>query len=150
MLQLTAVFDRARSAGWALAATFIVLGWQAATVHFNYGGNWSGLFCTGAIYGAPPELADEHLYLFAKAGWDGQYYHDIAHDPLVRRELWKYIDAPRLRYRRILVPALAHVLALGCPNRIDWAYRIVILAFLFVGAYWLSRIAVRFQRRPVW
>jgi hypothetical protein len=141
---------RARSAGWALATTLIIVAWQAATVHFNYGGNWSGLFWTSTTVGVPPALAAENIYLFSGTGWDGQFYHDIAHDPLIRRDLWKSIDAPRLRYRRILVPALAYVLVLGDQALIDCAYRAVILAFVFLGSFWLSRIAVRYKRRPIW
>lgn len=140
----------ALSAGWALAATFSILAWQAATVHSNYGGNWSGLFCTGAAFGVPPALAGERIYLFPGTGWDGQFYHYIAHDPWIRWDLWKSIDAPRLRYRRILVPALAHLLVFGDQARIDWAYRGVILVFVFLGSFWLSRIAVRYKRSPVW
>ena len=31
-----------------LAAVALALLWQALTVRYNYGGNWTGLFCTGA------------------------------------------------------------------------------------------------------
>jgi len=141
---------RAPQAAWALAAVLTVFAWQAAMVHLSFAGNWSALFCTGTAFGVPPALAGEHLYLFPGAGWDGQFYHDVAHDPLIRGDLWKSIDAPRLRYSRILVPALANLLALGYPARVDWAYRVVILGFVFLGAYWLSRIAVNANRRPAW
>ncbi len=141
---------RALSGAWALAAVLAVLGWQAATVRLNYAGNWTALFCAGTALGVPPALASEHVYLFPGSGWDGQYYHGIAHDPLIRADLWKSIDAPRLRYSRILVPALAHLLASGDTARIDGAYRLVILGFLFLGVYWLSRIAVNAGRHPAW
>ena len=47
---------------YAAGATLAVLAWQATTVHFNYGGNWTGLFCTGDYFPAPPELAAGTLF----------------------------------------------------------------------------------------
>ena len=127
---------RTRSVGWALAATLAALAWQAATVHFNYGGNWTALFITGQMYGVPPTLASEHVYVVPNAGWDGQFYHVIAHDPLLRNSSsLRFLDFQRLRYRRILVPGLAYLLALGDQSRIDSAYRLVILGFVLLGCY---------------
>jgi len=47
------------------------------TVHFSYGGNWTALYCTGALFKPPPdELRPEHIYIFANSnGYDGQVYH---------------------------------------------------------------------------
>ena len=81
-------------------------------------------------------MAREHPYLFPGVeGWDGQWYHAIAHDP-------------RLRYRRILIPALAYLLAAGHDAFIDTAYRAVILLFFAFGAWWLARLA-QAAGRPV-
>jgi len=88
-------------------------------------------------------LAPEHPYEFAgAAGWDGQWYHAIAHDPLLRRGTAPFIDSARLRYRRILVPALAFLLAAGNDAFIDPAYRLTLLLFLALGAAWLARLAM--------
>src|ERR1035441_10957023 len=88
-----------------------VLSWQAATVHFNYGGNWTALFMTGEFHPPPPHLAG-HTYLFkASTGYDGQFYRYVAHAPWYRADWARYYDSPRLRNERILVPALAWVLA---------------------------------------
>ena len=123
----------------ALAVT-LALGWQALAVRYNYGGNWTSFFCTGGDLRQPPSLASEDLYSFPNSfGYDGQFYHYVAHDPLFRRGLDQYIDAPRLRYRRILVPALASIAALGHDAAIDPALVGVNLLFLFAGVYWLSR-----------
>jgi len=135
----------------ALAAVVAVFVWQAATVHFNYGGNWSALFCTGAKLGIAPAVANEKIHLFPDAaGWDGQFYHYIAHDPWIQRDLWKSIDAPRLRYRRILLPATAHLLALGQAAWIDWSYRLVVLGFTFAGVYWVALLAGEYGRSRWW
>ena len=135
---------RARCAAFALLCAASLLLWQALTVHFSYAGNWTGLFCTGAQYFTPPAaLQSEHIYLFPNSfGYDGQAYHCIAHDPFFRRGFARSVDAPRLRYRRILVPGLAWLLASGDDRRIDTAYIGVVLGFVLLGAYWLGRYAV--------
>ena len=127
-----------RSLAYAALAAAVVLGWQAATVRVNYGGNWTALFCTGARNGVPPSLAAEHIYQFPhSSGFDGQMYHYVAHDPRVRTpDLKNYVDAPGLRYRRILVPGLAYLLAAGHASWIDRAYYAVILLSIAAGVYW--------------
>jgi hypothetical protein len=140
-----------KSAAWAILCAILVLSWQGLTVWRNYGGNWSALFCTGVKFPVPPALADENIYRFRRSnGWDGQFYHYIAHDPFLADGMWHYIDIPRLRYRRILIPASAYVLALGRAAHIDTAYRAVILLFFALGAYWLSRLAAVHGRSRAW
>ncbi len=129
----------------------LVLLWQFATVHYNYSGNSTALFCTGANPPIPASLESENIYRYPNPnGWDGQFYHYIAHDPLLQGEMWRYIDAPRLRYRRILVPILAYALAAGQSQYVDVAYRTVILLFFLLGAYSLSRLAVSEGRHAAW
>lgn len=135
----------------ALVAVLACLAWQAVTVHFNYGGNWTALFCTGAQLRQPPELARERIYLFANStGYDGQYYHYQAHDPFLQRGFFEYVDSPQLRYRRMLVPTAAWLLAFGQDRWIDAAYIAVILGFVFLGSLWGARLAVELQRSPAW
>ena len=138
--------------GLAVAAVSaaLVLALQALSVNLNYGGNWSGLFCHGQDFAVPPSLEKEEIYRFPGSGYDGQFYHVIAHDPFFRRGLHRYVDDPRLRYRRILVPGLAHVLVGGRDSAVDTAYRAVVLLFLALGSFWLSRFASRHGRSPWW
>ena len=125
--------------------------WQFATVHFNYGGNWTALFSIAPDWPQPPFAASESLYKFpGSLGYDGQMYHLIAHDPLMRRGAVAAMDDPALRYRRILVPALAWALALGRDSGIHAAYFTVILGFVFLGVYWLARAMVIQGRHPAW
>lgn len=127
----------------------LAFGWQCLTVRSNYGGHWSALFTTGAHWASPdPEFGGQ--YIFPGTGYDGQFYRQIAHDPFLRRGLATRIDAPRLRYRRILVPALAYAAALGNPARIDAAYIAAMLGFLFLGVYWAARWAAIQGRHPAW
>jgi len=141
----------ARSLAAGLVCAALALAWQALTVRYNYGGNWTGLFCTGANQRIPGELAAERIYVLPNSdGFDGQFYHYLAHDPLLRSGLTRYIDAPRLRCRRILVPALAFLLAGGRQRHIDGAYLAAVLLFVFLGGYWLSRFAVLHGRHFGW
>src|SRR5580692_10011297 len=50
-----------------LLALTAVLGmwlWQSATVHFNYGRNWTALFSIAPHWPRPAFLASENLYTF--------------------------------------------------------------------------------------
>ena len=138
---------------WRLAvlAAVLIVAWQWATVTANYGGNWSALYCTGAIQRRPPLVASEKIYLFANSpGYDGQFYHYIAHDPFLRSGLQSYVDNPRYRYRRILVPLLAYGLALGRPEWIDPAYELVFLLSIGLGVYWSRRFVRQTGLAAAW
>jgi hypothetical protein len=126
--------------------------WQFATVHFNYAGNWTALFNTAPGWPRPGFLASETIYTFpaGSLGYDGQMYHFIAHDPLMRRGAVTAMDDPALRYRRILVPALAWIVALGRDSAVHAAYVAVILAFVFLGVYWLARAMENRGLHPAW
>jgi hypothetical protein len=114
--------------------------WQFSTVAANYHGNWTALFCTGSAFPTPPDLAAEHIYVFPNStGYDGQFYHYVAHDPLYRTEIGRAIPDARLRYGRILVPALAFAAALGNQSWIDRCYLACNLLFLGFGAWCLAR-----------
>lgn len=121
-----------------LGCAAIAFCWQFLTVHFNYDNRWNALFSTGHDFPQPQVLAGERLYVFPGYGYDGEMYHYIAHDPFLKRGLFKYLDAPALRYRRILIPLSAYVLALGRDEWVDTAYIAVILFAIFCGGYWLS------------
>jgi hypothetical protein len=142
---------RVEAAIVGLVSAAAVFGWQCLTVHCNYQGNWSALFCTGSKLGPPPLEEFRGTYVFGGSfGYDGQFYRYIAHDPFLERGLWKDVDAPPIRYRRILVPGLAYLGGLGRPRAIDAAYLAVILGFVFLGGYWASRYASARGRHPGW
>ena len=131
-----------------LAAASLALAFQALTVHYNYGGNWTGLFCIGDRWPQPVELATPYQF-HESWGYDGQAYRLIAHDPFLTRGFDRYLDDPRYRYSRGLVSVTAWVLALGDDRWIDTAYLVVILISVFGGAYWLAMVAARFGY-PAW
>ena len=124
----------------ALLCALLGLAWQCLVVNFRYGGNWTALFCTGSKVRVPPALSAESIYVFPNsAGYDGQMYHYVAHDPLVQTDIGRYMDNSRVRYRRILLPAMAFLLAFGRQGSIDSAYIGANLLFLFLAVWWLGR-----------
>lgn len=126
----------------ALAGLLLVLSWQWLVVQGAYGGNWTGLFRIGSKQPRPPGAQFEGDYLIeGSTGYDGQFYRLVAHDPLNRHGLADYVDSPGFRYSRILLPLLAHLIALGNPNWIDQAYIGVIVACSFFGTLYSARLA---------
>src|SRR5258708_39771494 len=108
-----------------LAAIAVAVVWlcQFATVRYNYGGNWTGLFCIAPHMPVPAFLESEKLYIFSGTeGYDGQVFHLIAHDPWMRRGSAAAIGGADFRYQRIFVPALAWVVALGRDPYVHAAY----------------------------
>lgn len=141
----------ARRAALLVAAIAVALlaAWQSLTVHFNYGGSWTALYCIAPHMPVPDFLRSERLYIFPGIqGYDGQVFHLIAHDPWMRRGSAAAILDPAFRYQRVLVPALAWLLALGRDAWIDPAYDFVILSFAFLGVYCSARIAQRQHLHP--
>ncbi|HEV3333166.1 MAG TPA: hypothetical protein VG096_19400 [Bryobacteraceae bacterium] len=134
---------------WAALCTGVVLAWQALTVNFNYQGDWSALFYTGAYTRVPPTITNEGTFRIANdPGFDGQFYHFIAHDPFLRKDTSQFVDDPGFRWRRILVPLMAWLLALGSSEYIDSTYAITILGFVFLGAFWLGVYCLRRDLSP--
>ena len=125
--------------GWALVAVIAAALGQYLTVRYNYEGHATALFFTGSSRPVPPPLVGEVYQVEDPRGFDGQLYHYVAHDPLMRRGFDQYVDNPRLRWRRILVPGLASVLSFGNSGWVDWSYFGVVLGFVFLGAYWVAR-----------
>ncbi len=129
----------------------MALTWQTLTVQFNFDGNWSALFQTGADWKLPPGQFFEGTYRFENSGgFDGQFYRYIAHDPLLTKGYEPFVDFPRMRWTRILVPGLAYVLVLGREGWLDAAYVAVVLGFVFLGSYWLALYCQRNHRHAAW
>jgi hypothetical protein len=73
-------------------------------------------------------------------GFDGQFYAQLAIDPLLRHPgMMAAMDNPKYRARRIFVPALSWLLGLGRPVWAVHAYSVVNLLAWFV----LAALAVR-------
>ncbi|HVO96620.1 MAG TPA: hypothetical protein VMT15_01070 [Bryobacteraceae bacterium] len=135
----------------AALATAVLWLCQFSAVRVLYGGNWTGLFCISPSMPVPEFLRSERLYLFqGSPGYDGQLFHLIAHDPWMRRGSAQAIGGAKFRYQRILVPALAWMLAMGRDEWVHAAYFAVILGFTFLGVFWLARWAQTRALHPAW
>ncbi len=138
-----------RSAYLAAAVTVAVLLWFTLLVARVYAGNWTALYCNGKDTVFPPEIERENLYRpRAGVGYDGQQYHIVAHDPFFQRGYVRYVDIPRLRYQRILLPGLAWLLVVGRQMWIDRAFIALTVGFITAGALWLGLAAERTGRTP--
>lgn len=114
-----------------IVATMAILAAVVLLLSLRFGGNVTGFFRIGDVLPLPPSLPkDEALVHRGEIGYDGQFFLTLAYDPLLRREgTLAALDSPRYRARRILYPALAHLIALGSPRAIPWA-----LVFLNVAS----------------
>ncbi len=140
-----------RQASVAALAVLVAAAYMAINVAGNYGGNITGLFYSGSGSALPPELVRSHTRRVQDSvGYDGQYYHLIAHDPLLRRGFSSYVDNPSLRWRRIGIPLLASLLSGGNDDLVDVVYVALQLAFLFAGTFWLSAYVQRLGLPPMW
>jgi hypothetical protein len=110
-------------------------------VAWNYGGNITGLFYTGTDALLPAQIAEHTWRVKDHRGYDAQYYHLIAHDPLILRDFAPYVDNPRVRWRRIGMPGLAALASAGNERHVDSIYVALQLVFTFLGAWWLSQYA---------
>ncbi|MFN0170148.1 MAG: hypothetical protein ACKV22_27325 [Bryobacteraceae bacterium] len=134
-----------------LAASALALGWMALTVVYNHRGDWSALFYTGSTVRVPAAIDFERTYQFPRSpGFDGQFYHFIAHDPWITRGFDRNVDNPRLRWRRILLPGLAWMFAAGNDEGIDAGFVATILLFVALGAMWVGRHAGVAGLSPAW
>lgn len=129
--------------------TAAAVAWQALIVYSYFGGHWSALFVTGERAPQAPAIQAEATYVLpASDGYDGQFYHAMAHDPLDLQGTDRFLDSPTIRYPRILLPALSF--ALGQFMGIDQAYRTLEIAFLYLGVYCISAWAARRGKVPLW
>lgn len=133
-----------------LVAALLVWAWQALSIHANYQGNWTALFFTGELQPVPPALAPGTYLLRGSRGYDGQWYRIAAHDPLGVRGFWRCVDDPQLRYRRILLPALAWMLALGRQEWIDTSFFAVVLGLIVCGVSWTAQWLRSMDMHPAW
>lgn len=123
---------------WVMALLVFVLHSYVSSHDSVYG--WTGWIQFGGFYepGSLPALkATPHRVLGGDPpsdGYDGQFYAQVALDPLLLepRQLDQALENPCYRARRVLVPALSHVAGLGDPPQVLRAF------VLLHGAFWLA------------
>lgn len=80
-------------------------------------------------------------------GYDGQWVYYIAVNPLTSPP---HLDVPAYRLQRILLPVLAHLLALGQPALIPWTLLLINLAAFVSGMIFLERLLKDEGASPWW
>lgn len=127
-----------------------ILIWQQFVIQFRYGGLQNSLFFTGGGLSVPAPL-ETGTYRFRNSnGYDGQFYRYVAHDPFFRRGFDRYIDDPRYRYGRILLPLIAWAVSGGQDQWIDMAFQLTVVAFCGLGVYWTCGWLSFSGCPPVW
>lgn len=134
----------------ALAATLLAFCWQALQTCTLYHGNWTALFRTSVYPAVPAPLAATTYTWPPGQGYDGQFYRYIAHEPWPPFRYATAMDLPALRHQRILLPALAWLLAAGRPALIDPAFLLLVDAALFLGVFASARLFQSFGSDPCW
>lgn len=95
----------------------------------------------------------ENLQIY-DAGYDGQFFYQIAFDPLltdpgaITCTDQSCMDYPAYRYRRIAFPLLANVVSAGDPGLFPMTMTYLILLSSFAGAFFLARVAQSHDRSP--
>ncbi len=107
---------------------------------------FSRLLCfgSGSVGQALPQVKACGLAVTSKEGYDGQFYCQVATDPLLlnRQELQDALDIPAYRATRIFLPWLAYVGGLGQPCAIIQVYALLNLGFwllLLGGMVWFLK-----------
>lgn len=135
----------------AMAAAAAIGLWWLAAVRYAYRGEATALFMIGEHTPMPEWLEQsEPLHRWSGGGYDGQYFHLLAHSPFAFRQLAPLMDRPRMRCQRILIPAIVWLLAGGRMAWIDAAYYAVILLSLAAGVWCTARLAERYGESPWW
>ncbi len=80
-------------------------------------------------------------------GYDGQWVYHIAVNPITSPP---HLDVPAYRLQRILLPLLAHLLALGRPALIPWTLLAIDLAAFVMGAIILEHLLKQAGVSPWW
>jgi len=97
-----------------------------------------------------PVLRTIPHHVRSPTGFDGQFYAQVALDPLLRDPATKSaLDVPAYRSRRILMPAMAYAAGLGQPRWIIFVYPFIDLGFWLLLLWLLLkylRPANAFQR----
>ncbi len=128
-------------AAWFLFFLMVTACWQALYCSTTTRGEMTGLFFQGAGFRLPPELPRPGYVYANSSGYDGQFYRLVAHDPLARKGYWQYMDDPRYRARRILIPALAAMLGAGSPAAVDFWFVTVVDVAMALGGVCFLRLA---------
>lgn len=86
-------------------------------------------------------LHDPH----AAAGYDGQFYYQIARDPLHAAQ---FLDQPAYRYQRIVYPLLVAALSVGQARLIPYMLLLVNFVSVVLGTELVARLLIKKKLSP--
>src|SRR3984893_1910126 len=81
----------------------------------------------------------------AKAGYDGQFYYQIARDPL---HAAPFLDKPAYRYQRIVYPLLVAILSVGQAKLIPYMLLLVNFVSIVLGTEVFARLLIKKNLSP--
>lgn len=140
-------FDAVRRAAIALwpyrrFAPHLFVGWMllsGVATFYERGTGFTSLIAFGIQFepSFTPALQSAPHKIDPNSGYDGQFYAQLALDPLLRDAATvKALDDAAYRSRRVLIPAIAHVMGAGRPAWILQAYALLnVVAWLALA--WL-------------
>ncbi len=121
-----------------LVAIFLV--WFAGFYRAGFGFSYVLMFSQPRADTRVERLRDVPVYVHSGAGYDGQFYVQLAVDPLLRESsIDRALDSAPFRARRILFSWTAWALGLGRPAWIVQAYAVQNVLFWLVFAFWAWR-----------
>lgn len=103
--------------------------------HYDSQTKFTSLILFGSNFQARslPEIKAMKPSVDSSMGYDGQFYAQIALDPLLdRADLRKAMDHPEYRSQRIVLPVLAFLIGFGQPTIVIGAYALLNLVFWFL------------------
>lgn len=81
----------------------------------------------------------------AAAGYDGQFYYQIARDPLHAAQ---FLDQPAYRYQRIVYPLLVAALSVGQASLIPYMLLLVNFVSVVLGTELVARLLIKNKLSP--
>jgi hypothetical protein len=133
---------RLRDIRWAYAATVVVF-LIALPQYYGRNTGFTSLICFGDQFEAarlPAVLDAPHYVHHQSPGYDGQFYAQLAVEPLLKdRRIDASLDNPPYRARRMLFAWTAYLLGLGRPAWILKAYAFQNILAWLVLAWVLTR-----------
>ena len=135
---------------WHVLLLFVLL-YSALLVRYTERFEWNmtGFITIGDSF-VPAEMLTEHTVIFeGTVGYDGLFYFIMAHDPLIRKGMYRYLDIPAYRYQRIMYPGLVYIFSLGIPALIPTMLVLVNFAAIIMGTFFVA-LMLREQRMNLW
>lgn len=131
-------------------STMIVWGtFLVVMAGFRWGGDLRAYVCLGDAFYHPAALDD--VPRVGPYGYDGQYYAALATDPLfLKRDTPQALDSPGYRARRVMVPFLAWVLALGMPVSAVYLYQLLCWGLAGLAVYLIAAWLAEDRHSPWW